>query len=674
MTDEQLDIGDERRAVIRAVCDTVVPRLEHPDDEDGFWARTGTDLGADQGVEMYLAGMPALQRDGLLGLLDALGAQGIVSAPTALSREQILRNTMLSSGLGTIGVGSLVGLVQLLAYGMPDPATGVNPTWARWGYPGPAGPPPDVPKPLTPLTVAGDTELTADVVICGSGAGGAVVAATLAGRGLDVVVVEAGGYFNESDFAQSELQAYQSMYWRGGPVPTLDANVTVFSGTALGGGTVVNWTNCLRTPQWVREEWAREHGLTGVDGPEHDAHLDAVLERIGATDAISDFNGPQQRMQAAAQKLGWRFKTAYRNADPDTYDPVTAGYLGFGDQSGSKRSADKTWLLDAQRDGARFLVRTKVQRVLTEGRRAAGIEAVHGSGARVTVRAPQVVVACSAMESPALLMRSGIGGPAVGDHFRFHTCTAAFGIYPEDQRAWWGAPHTGIIHEFEDTGDGYGFLLEATQYAPGVLGSGMWPSGALHKELMSKVKYGAFTISLTRDHGHGRVYADADGEPIIVYPVDDPVDLKNLRDGLEQQIRMHEAAGATEIYSVAADMRPWRRGDDLEAFIARARRSPMRAGGQKLFAAHEMGGCRMGTDPATSVADGRGELHDVKGVWIGDASAFPTTSGVNPMVSIMALARRTAGFVAEAASVGAALAGTASAGDRAGALTVQVRP
>ena len=126
----------------------------------------------------------------------------------------------------------------------------------------------------------------------------------------------------------------------------------------------------------------------------------------------------------------------------------------------------------------------------------------------------------------------------------------------------------------------------------------------------------------------------------------DELDAANLRLGIEQIARLHEAAGAQEISLLAGGRPEWRRGDDLEAFVARARRSPLRAGGVRLFSAHQMGSCRMGTDPATSVADPWGALHDTPGVWIGDGSAFPTASGTNPMVSIMALAHRTAEAIA----------------------------
>jgi choline dehydrogenase-like flavoprotein len=133
------------------------------------------------------------------------------------------------------------------------------------------------------------------------------------------------------------------------------------------------------------------------------------------------------------------------------------------------------------------------------------------------------------------------------------------------------------------------------------------------------------------------------------YSLTDELDIRNTHRALAAQARLHEAAGAQQVVALAAGAPSWRRGDDLDAFIARVARIPLRAGGWKLFSAHQMGTCRMGTDPARSVADPWGELHDTKGVWVGDASAFPTSSGTNPMITIMALAHRNAEAVAAAA-------------------------
>jgi choline dehydrogenase-like flavoprotein len=638
-----MGLTDVQRHTLRLFCDTLVPRVERDPDPGGFWARSASDLGVPEGVEQLIDALDEQLRAGLCALLDAIAAQGIERMPSQLSREQILRNLALASPEAAGGVEALTGMALFLAYGMPDPQTGRNPNWDVFGYPGPPAPPPPVPKPIEPLVPADGQTLEADVVVVGSGPGGSVVAATLANAGKKVVVLEAGGYFNESDFLGLELPAYQDMYWRGGPTPTADGNVSLQAGTALGGGTVINWTNCLRTYPWVREQWAREFGLEGVDGPEFERHLDTVLERIGATDALSDLNGPQQMMKRGCEALGWDFRKTFRNASPERYSFESAGHIGFGDRSGSKNSADKNWLLDAVSNDADVLVRTHADRILVEGGRAAGVEATCDGGAKVTVRAPQVVVACGTLESPALLLRSGIGGPAVGNHLRLHPCIAVFGIYGEDTNAFHGAPHAALSHEFENVEDGYGFLIEGAQYTTGITGSAVpWTGGAQHKEMMTTVRRGASFIALTRDRGHGRVVVDGNGEAVPFYEVSDELDQRHLRLGVEKIARLHHAAGALQISYLAAGLPMWRFGDDLDAFIERAQRKRLGAGGARLFSAHQMGTCRMGTDPQTSVANPWGELHDTPGVFVGDGSAFPTPSGTNPMISIMALAHRTA--------------------------------
>src|SRR3954452_12570144 len=279
-----MTLSDPQRQTLRLFCDTVVPRIERDPDPDGFWRRTAGDLGVQVAVEDLLATLDEELQAGLLELLDAIDAQGIARMPSQASREQILRNMSLASPEAAGGIQALVGMTLFLQYGMPDPQTGQNPNWQLFGYPGPTSPPPQLAKPIAPLVPEDGQTLEADVVVVGSGSGGSVVAATLAQAGKKVIVLEAAGYHNESDFLQLELPAYQEMYWRGGPPPTADGKVSLQAGTALGGGTVINWTNCLRTYPWVREQWAREHGLEDVDGPEHERRLDTVLERIGATD------------------------------------------------------------------------------------------------------------------------------------------------------------------------------------------------------------------------------------------------------------------------------------------------------------------------------------------------------------------------------------------------------
>ena len=648
------ELTELQRTTLQAIVDTVVPPIRRADDPDGFFARAGTHVGADQGLLMALGEMPEDDRAGLLQLLDLLAEQDFATS-SQLSREQLLLNMQLASREAAGGVGALEALSLFFAYGLVD-ERGQNPNWRTFGYPGPISPVPDAPKTIPVTTPDDGATIEADAVVVGSGAGGGVVAAKLAKAGLKVVVLEAGGYFNEADFNQVELWAHQNLYWRGGPTPTGDMNMTIQAGFCLGGGTTVNWTNSLRTKDWVRRQWADEHGLEDVATESFDRHLDEVWERLGVNDRCSELNRPQQNMQRGAEALGWNFDLVNRNWDPERHDPAMAGYMGFGDQSGAKQTTVKTYLQDAVDQGAEVVVSAWVDKVLVEDGRAAGVEAVWSDRdgveqpRRFTVRAPQVVVAAGALESPAVLLRSGIGGPAAGEFLRLHPCTATLGDYGTDQQAWWGAPHAGLVNEHNRVEDDYGFLVEGVQYTT-ALGAMAVPftGGAQHKEAMADFRDMGTFIGLVRDHGHGRVTLDEHGMGIPWYEMTDELDVRNTHRAIEAQVRLHAAAGARRILGLAQGMPTWRIGDDLEAFIAKLKRIPLRAGGWKMFAAHQMGSCRMGRDPESSVANPRGELHDTPGVWIGDASAFPTPSGTNPMITVMALASRTADHIVQAA-------------------------
>ena len=656
---------DAQRATLLALCDTFIPTLPTPAGDEGhhgFWARAASHLSVPEGVEIALlgAGLDEAQTAGLRSLLDALAESGMSMATDQAVREQIVHGFSDQSPEALAGISTLRGLAGSIFYALPELGTGVNPNWAAIGFPPPAPPPAGRERPLRVRRPAGADEVVeADVCVVGSGAGGGVVAAELAAAGRSVVVLEAGDYLDDADFDGRELDAYQRSYLGGGPFPSAEGQVSIVAGAGVGGGTVINWTNCLRTYDHVRAEWASEHGLTDLAESDFDRHLDAVFERLSVNDECSDLNGPHQRMREGCEHLGYDFRLITRNADRDLYSPESAAFMGFGDASGSKRSTAKTYLVDAQAAGAEIFAGAAASRVLIDDARAAGVEALWSDPAAaaangapevaLTVRAPVVVVAAGALHSPALLLRSGIGGPAVGDYLRLHPTVAVTGYYEEPQNWMWGPPQAALSHQFADTGEGYGFLIECAQATTGLFAGAIpWRSGADHKRRMREWAHAAPLVAVTREHGHGRVVIDAAGDPIVHYPLADETDRRALKLAVEQLVRVHDAAGAREIVGSGLRAPDWTRGDDLEAFVEALNGLEIVPREYLTFSAHQMGTCRMGRDPQTSVANPWGQLHDSPGVWIGDASAFPSASGTNPMATIMALARRTAHAIAAA--------------------------
>ena len=641
--------GERRLAVLRTLADIAVPSVAPPRSGGGdpaFWTRRASDLDVAEAVAGAIATrLQPADAAGLTELLDVLGRLRVHRLPGP-ARAALLATLRKVSADAAKGLDVVRQLSLGMFYGLPD-ADGANPNWPVVGYP---GPPTVADRPahrLTPETVAPGTDAVweADVCVVGSGAGGGVVAAELAQAGLDVVVLEAGGHAETVDFPPFELEAMGQLYWRAGYTETADGNVALLAGATLGGGTTVNWTNCVPPPAHVRQVWEQEHGLVGLAGEAFDAHLAAVAERISATDACSDRNGPNQRLADGAAALGWSWKVATRNTDPSSYDPDVAGHLGFGDATGSKQGGMLTHLLDAAEAGARMVTGAHADRVLVSAGRATGVVATitdaTGTTGTLTVHAPRVVIACGALETPALLLRSGIGGPAVGEHL--HPVAALAAFYPDDQRVWWGPPQTVVVDEFANRREGHGILLEASQFGTAQMAMRLpWRSGRDHKLLMGRAAHAAPAIGLVRDRGSGRVAIDDAGEAVVTYPLDDDLDIELLHEAIGALAELQRAAGATAIVDLGPDRAMWRRGDDLERFVTRLRKRRPGAGGSPLFSAHQMSSARMGTDPATSVADPTGQLHDVAGVFIGDTSAFPTAVGSNPMLTCLALARRTA--------------------------------
>jgi len=645
-------LSETRRRALEAVCDTFAPSLQVEDQREvrrAFYARSASDLGVPAQIEGLLAQTALPEEIEALGLLlDAFAAQDIAALPLE-ARTELVHAVASSSPEAKLGVRQLRALTFLFFYGLPDEA-GHNPNWDAIGYPGPlsAAPSPEqAPKTIALELLGGETAtLQADACVVGSGAGGAVVAAQLQQAGCSVIVLEVGQYRNESDFKQLELPGMFELYLGGGLAASEDGSIAILAGSTLGGGTVVNYMNCIRTPQHIREEW-QALGVEGIADADYDQHIDAVWKRLGVNDTATSQNRTHKKLIQGCEALGYPHRPLTRNTDTSCEDPSVCGYCFTGCQKGCKQSTMKTFLQDAADAGARFVVGARAERILEQDGRAAGVEATvtheDGSTTTLTVHAGTVVVAAGAIESPALLLRSGIGGPAAGKHLRLHPAALVAGSYEQPIEGWIGQIQSALSDEFKHCEGEHGFLIEASTVAPAIVSMSMpWQDGRRHKQMVERLPYLAPFISVARDHGEGEVVIDEHGRAVTRWSFDDEIDARLFRRAMAELARLQRAAGAKEILTFYQQGLSWREGEDFDAFIAAIGEGSLDANDIAAFTAHQMGSCRMGSDPAESVADGRGELHDTKGVWIGDGSAFPTAPGVNPMISIMSLAHRTA--------------------------------
>ena len=646
-----MELGPRQWRALESICDTFAP------------GANGTPSATGMGVPRVLWDAVAMnpreaerkQVAQLLSLWDthlltALGGGGLsrFSKLSPERRERVLLSWCDSRMPQRRAAFQALRKGALLFYYMVPGANGDrSPAWDQVGYPGPLGPNPDAPpKALRPLAVDADTTLECDVCVVGSGAGGGTAAGVLAAAGLDVVVLESGDYYDDEDFDGGELDGYGRMYMYGGGAATHDQSVGLLAGSCLGGGTTVNYTTSFRTPDDVRAEWA-SHGVPAFALDEYGASMDAVCDRLGVNQEHNTPSAREQKLQRGLTALGWHSDFMPRNVRGCEQGEV-CGYCNYGCRLGAKQSTVKTWLLDAHAAGARILVNTRAERVVTERGTATGVDARTAGGHRVSVRARAVVAACGAIHTPALLRRSGLANLNIGRHLRLHPATVVWGVFDEEVRPWEGTMQAIYSDQHRFLDGGYGVKYETAAIHPSLLVVfSPWRSGRQHTRLMEALPHSVPIGVLLRDRDGGEVRVDRAGQPVVRYRLSD-YDRRHVRRGVEGAAEIHEAAGAQRIFSSHSREVAYRPGGGgREQFMRDADACGWDAGHCTYGSFHIMGSARMGGSPETSACNPRGETWEVRNLYVCDASTFPTASGVNPMISIESIAHMNATALAD---------------------------
>ena len=480
--------------------------------------------------------------------------------------------------------------------------------------------------PLGDLEPQGESE-DCDVVIVGSGAGGAVAAAVLAEAGLEVIVLEAGEYLNRETYPSEPLEALPKLYRDGGlTIAAGRPAIPIPVGRVVGGTTVINSGTCFRAPDEVLRAWRDEGGIPWTTDLESEfADGEETLHVKQVPEADIGRNG--QLCAEGARAIGASGGPISRNAG----DCIQCSSCPLGCRIDAKRAMHVSYLPRAVRAGARIRAGVEVDEILVSDGRATGVRC-HTSGRPFNVRAGAVIAAGGALGTPELLLRSGLGGEHVGRHLHVHPAAWIGGRYDEPVRGWDGIMQSYYVDEWHPQG----LILEAT-FTPLSFGAQWLPGvGREHQDRVADFDHlGSIGVHLS-DRSEGRV-----GLGRLTYKLTKE-EARTIHYGIARAAEIHFAAGATEVYPQVGPVQVIPRGK-----LAEFESMSLRPTDLRLEAFHPMSTARMGSNPSKTVTGTDGAVRGVEGVYVADASLLPTSVGVNPMMTIIAFSAKVSQQIAE---------------------------
>lgn len=491
-----------------------------------------------------------------------------------------------------------------------------------------------------------NVSLSTDVCVVGSGAGGAVVAKELAEAGLSVVMVEEGSYYQTKDFLVDDtIRATARLYRDAGSTLIYGPpNIMFAEGRCVGGSTVVNGGTSWRTPEKILKRWQWERGMADLTPELMNQYFQRVEKTINVTSVIPEaINRDALLLKEGAEKLGYQVKANFRSADYC----VGSNLCTTGCPTGAKQSTAMSYVPLFLKAGGEVYCNCRVKKVITKRGRAVGVEAVFVDPVskkkthKLKVKSKIVVVCGGAIQTPALLLRSGIRDERrlLGKNLLVHPNTKVMAVFNEEVNAWKGVNQGFQITEFMDEG----ILMAVNFIPPGILALALPLSGKeLFRTMKEEFHHMVVGGALIEDTGSGQVHVGPFDTVVPTYRL-------NRRD-FQQCIRavallceVFFAAGARKCFLPFANMPEVRSVDEIPKMYHTSI-SPLDL---ELMTVHIMGTAQMGDRPENSVVNTHGEFHNVNGLFVADASVFPTSIGVNPQITIMALATRTAAYIIE---------------------------
>ncbi len=479
----------------------------------------------------------------------------------------------------------------------------------------------------------GETQLECEIVVVGTGAGGAVVAKELAQKGYAVLMIEEGGFFDRQDFStRDRVSLNREMYAEKGMLGTVGNSLIALPvGKTVGGTTTINSGTCFRTPQKVLKHWHENLGLVGFGPDEMAPHLDRVERHLGVEEARwRDLGRIAELIRDGCEALGYSHHPLRRNAP----DCDGQGLCCFGCPTDAKRRTNVSYVPLALKAAAMCLCECRVTRIMVNGDgRAVGVLGRLRDGRNVTVKAQHVVMAGGSIYTPLLLLENELCNhwDQVGRHLTIHPAFGLAARFEDRVAGWAGIPQGYCVDQLHDDG-----ILFEGAFVPFEFSSIAFPTvGAGFTEIMDHFDRLAIFGFMISDAGTGRVMRAPTGRPLVRYDLQDE-DLRRVKKGAVTLGRIYFAAGAEKLYL------PIVGHDAIEdhAGLERLEKADLKGWDVELSAYHPLGTCRIGVDPRTSVTDADHESYEIDNLYIVDGSSVPSALGVNPQVTIMALATR----------------------------------
>ena len=481
-----------------------------------------------------------------------------------------------------------------------------------------------------------DLDLEYEVVVVGTGAGGAAAAYELARRGRAVLLLEAGDFHQRTSFDGRAAPAFQKRYL-GRATTFAIGNVAagVWAGRGVGGSTTINSGTCYRAPDHTLQRWGDRYGLGMLSTDALAPYYDRVEDMLGVAPAARDLLGGSARVVArGADLLGLSHHPLRRNAPGCDGQGVCC----FGCPTGAKRSTDVSYVPEALKLGAELITAADVLHVDVVDGRARGVTARLGSGKTLRVRADAVIVAGGALLTPLLLRRSGVCTRSgwLGKNLSIHPASKVMALFSETIDMSSGIPQSLAIDAYAAEG----LMFEGASVPLDIAAMATPWVGRRFMDLMDSYPNLATFGFMIQDKSRGEVHAGPGGVPVIRYDMS-PEDVARMARGYAILSEIFLRAGAERVLPMIVGCDEIRSLADLE----RLRAMKLSAGDFEVTAYHPLGTCRMGVDPTRSCVGPDGEAHDTEGLFVADGSAIPSSLGVNPQLTIMALALRTAEHV-----------------------------